>query len=241
MVWTGKKLRGAGVSNRAGLIKKKIPVTRGGKTFQQTVWVRPGQAKPVTRVAKREKQHRETVTKLASARAEKPKLSKRTIVAQPVDYKPVKRVLDALNAKRRHPLKSHGEGHVTVINPSEYSSVLSKHLSKERIQEIAEQEGFRKAEFEVVGLGRAKAPLQGEVAESFFLVVKSPALTRIRKKIHDEFVAKGGKSSAFNPVQYEPHITVGFTHRDLHSSDGVRKDVSSIDHSYDRLVRRGIE
>ena len=63
----------------------------------------------------------------------------------------------------------------------------------------------------------------GQNEFTYFVVVQSEDLISIRKKIQDSFVGKGGDKNDFNPLNYFPHITLGFTKRDLHESDGVIK------------------
>lgn len=63
--------------------------------------------------------------------------------------------------------------------------------------------------------------------KTYFLVVGSPALLAIRKKISKLFVEKGGQAKDFVADNFFPHVTIGFTQRDLFESDGVVKDATS--------------
>jgi len=48
-----------------------------------------------------------------------------------------------------------------------------------------------------------------------------------RKEVQNLFISKGGEPVKFLPAKYFPHITLGFTKRDLHESDDVKKDRNS--------------
>jgi hypothetical protein len=56
------------------------------------------------------------------------------------------------------------------------------------------------------------------------VVVNVPVLVRIRYVIHKEFMALRGRAQDFTPNHFYPHITLGFTKRDLYEQDGVKKN-----------------
>ncbi|MBF0547671.1 MAG: hypothetical protein HQM08_24745 [Candidatus Riflebacteria bacterium] len=124
-----------------------------------------------------------------------------------------------------------GEAHITVIAPVEYYDFLRgsdpQHpiLTMNQIGSIASKSEMQKAKFEILSMGSGKMLLKGKMEETFFIIVKSESLLKIRRTIHEAFVQNGGKPEAWNPEKYYPHITVGFTLRDLHEADGVIKDV----------------
>ena len=128
-------------------------------------------------------------------------------------------------------LTSRGEAHITVITPVEFWNVLRpKSITMDEINEMARQMEIQRSEFNVVCLGRGTALVEGKQETAYFVVVKSEKLLRIRKEVQKMFVARGGAESDFLPDRFYPHITLGFTKRDLHESDGVVKDVSSCRH-----------
>lgn len=49
-----------------------------------------------------------------------------------------------------------------------------------------------------------------------------------------DYVAKGGDPGDWDPTWFFPHITLGFTHADLHEHQGVLKNIK---HSWDRRFR----
>jgi 2'-5' RNA ligase len=123
-----------------------------------------------------------------------------------------------------------GEAHVTILTPLEYHDVLRSHLPVERIEEMARQERLQEAVLKVVGLGCGRANLDGKMEETYFVIVRSEELLQFRQKVHSEFTALGGSPEAWDPRHFYPHITVGYTKRDLHEADGVLKDMV---HSFD--------
>lgn len=115
-----------------------------------------------------------------------------------------------------------GEAHITVITPPEYS-ILKPYLSTSVIDKIALAHHIQRAKFTPLCLGRARITKNGEPMSSYFIVVNSPQLLEIRQAIFKTYVDRGGEPSQFDPEHYTPHITVGFTQRDLFESDGIYK------------------
>ena len=63
------------------------------------------------------------------------------------------------------------------------------------------------------------------------MIVDSAKLRLIRYKIYELFVERGGDPKAFDPTWFFPHITIGYTYKDLHENSGVLKNVK---HSLDK-------
>jgi 2'-5' RNA ligase len=120
-------------------------------------------------------------------------------------------------------LKSRADAHVTVITPPEFAVLKSK-LSMKEIEAIAAKANLQGATLKPQGLGMGTAGKDS----TYYVVVKSDQLTDLRKELAKAFQAKGGAVGAFDPARYFPHVTIGFTSRDLHESDGVIKDAKSI-------------
>ena len=144
-----------------------------------------------------------------------------------IPYKPVASLFDFLKVKTGLSLLSRGEAHITVITPIEYFDVLKDKLSIEEINSIAEKNKLQASKFEIKCLGQASKKIDGKLEQTFYLVVSSSDLLKIRKDIHEKFISNGGREKKFDPQKFYPHITLGFTKRDLHESDGVIKDTSS--------------
>ncbi len=126
-----------------------------------------------------------------------------------------------------------GEAHVTVITPVEFYDVLrgpdAQHpiLTMDQIGAIARQHKLQQSSLEIVSMGSGKKLLDGKLEETFFLIVKAEPLFAVRRAIHEAFVTNGGRADAWDPNHFYPHITVGYTLRDLHEADGVVKDVAN--------------
>jgi len=124
-----------------------------------------------------------------------------------------------------------GEAHITVVTPLEFFDVLKSKLSMTEIEAIADKYDIQKSRLTILGLGSGKAWLDGKLEETFFLIVDSSEIRNIRQMIYYEFTRRGGDRAAFDPTWFFPHITIGYTKRDLHETDGVIKDLK---HSFDK-------
>lgn len=140
------------------------------------------------------------------------------------------------------PLRHRGEAHITVLTPPEYvlnmqhrSLLVNKETSSPRflkmneILEITRAGEFLQPQLEPVCIGRGSATISGKTEHTYFIVIKpkSPTIMNIRKKIDALYVKKGGDAADFEPENFFPHVTLGYTLRDLHESDGVYKDARS--------------
>lgn len=129
---------------------------------------------------------------------------------------------------------SKGEAHITTLTPPDMEKILvqkQKFMTAQRIDEIAQEMNIQSSNISIEGIGSATVVLNGRAESTFFVIVKSPDLLKIRQQIYNEYVANGGDAKAWNPAQFYPHITVGYTARDLYESDGVLKDM---EHSADK-------
>lgn len=125
-------------------------------------------------------------------------------------------------------LTNRGEAHITVITPVEFWNILKPQgVSMKEINKIAEDMKIQSSRFQPLCLGYGKATVDGNSERTFYIVVASDDLINIRREIQKLFISKGGSESAFVPTNYYPHVTIGFTKRDLHESDGVIKDAKS--------------
>ena len=97
--------------------------------------------------------------------------------------------------------------------------------------QMMQEEGLTQSHFDALCVGKAEAELSGNTEQTFFVVVRSQDLLRIRQALRARLIAAGGDASAFDPADFHPHITVGFTLRDLQESDGITKDVNSCQRS----------
>ena len=142
-------------------------------------------------------------------------------------FEPFNKLRINLETRLETKLINRGEAHVTVITPPEYDNIISKHLSITEIQKIALSENIQKSKIEPVCLGQGTANIDGRTESTWFIVVRSDDLVMIRQKIKEAFIKKGGNPNEFIPTNYYPHITLGYSKRDLHESDGIIKNADS--------------
>lgn len=142
-----------------------------------------------------------------------------------INFEPVAELFKQILIKQRAPLTSRGEAHITVVTPVEFWNVLRPQgMTMSELHRIAEGLQIQQSKFEIVCLGQDEKDIENRLERTYFLVVRSDDLIKIRKQIRQLFLAKGGDTKKFKAENYFPHITVGYTLRDLHESDGVIKD-----------------
>ncbi len=142
-----------------------------------------------------------------------------------------------LNLHRFTGWNPQGESHLTVITPPEFDSVLSKRLTADDIDKIAADLKLQEADLIPLGVGSGTVPSQDGERQTYFLIVDSAKARAVRHAVHSAYVAKGGNPADWDPTWYFPHVTLGFTHTDLHENQGVLKDIK---HSWDHRVRLSI-
>ncbi len=148
-------------------------------------------------------------------------------VAINLNYAPVESLLNQLKEELKLKLLSRGEAHITLITPIEFNKALAQKLKISELNELAKEMDIQDSSFEVICLGRGEKVIRDEKESNFFVVTKSDKFLEYRKKVEELFIKKGGKEGLFLPDHFYPHITVGFTKRDLHENDGVIKDAKS--------------
>jgi len=125
-----------------------------------------------------------------------------------------------------------GEAHITVITPPEFDNILKPFLSIEEIERIAQNYQIQNSSLQVLGIGSGHKSIEGKHESTYYLVVNSENLMNIRQAIYTQFIKNGGSKKAWNPFGFYPHITIGYTKRDLHLQDGVYKDKRSLDSQF---------
>lgn len=131
-----------------------------------------------------------------------------------------------IEAKQGLTLQHRGEAHITVITPPEYKK-LSKKVSMQEITALADEMDLLHSPYKLLCVGKASITEQEKAKATYYVVVQSDRLFQIRKAVEMLFVKKGGAAGDFSSDVYYPHVTLGFTDRDLHYEDGVIKDASS--------------
>ena len=140
-------------------------------------------------------------------------------------YPPMSELFTQVQSQTPEELKSRGEAHITVITPVEFSQELKPYgVTIQQINQIAEELQIQSSKFDIVCLGMGEAEVSGKSEQTYFVVVKSEDLLKIRQQIEDLVHESDEGQSKFKADTFYSHITLGFTKRDLHESDGVIKD-----------------
>ncbi len=161
-------------------------------------------------------------------------------LAMNIHYGPIQNLRQQMNkalGKELNYFKTwneNGEAHITVVTPVEYFDVLKSKLNMKEIDGIAERYDIQSSRLTILGIGSAKVTIDAKNEETFFVIVDSADLRLIRQMIFYEFTRRGGDRSAFDPTWFFPHITIGYTKRDLHEADGVKKNLK---YSFDKRFK----
>lgn len=143
-------------------------------------------------------------------------------------FEPVADLFKQLLVKKATQLTSRGEAHITILTPVEYWNILKPvGITMDEINELAIKAKIQNLRFKPLCMGRGSALVDGEVEKTFYIVVESADALRMRKALKKLYVSRGGDEKKFDPTSFYPHITVGFTKRDLHASDKVIKNKKS--------------
>ncbi len=145
-------------------------------------------------------------------------------LAMNVGFAPFDELRKQIEQRIGFKLKQRGEAHITTVTPVEFDSALHKHLSMGDINTLAARRSIQSTALSIVCVGRGRAILNGKEAHTYYAVVNAPGLVRIREDIAAVFQRRGGGKTEFESRRFYPHITLGFTERDLHESDNVFKD-----------------
>jgi 2'-5' RNA ligase len=150
-------------------------------------------------------------------------------LAMNLPFEPMAALFQQFQGQISHKLINRGEAHITVITPVEYSQQLKPFgITIEKINEIAEAMKIQKSSFQIVCLGKGQSNIDNKEEETYFIVVHSEDLLKIRRKVQSLLAnSKNGAKSDFQADKFYSHITLGFTKRDLHEADGVIKNNDS--------------
>ena len=160
----------------------------------------------------------------------------KNVLALNVEYYQIKKIRKIIEDKIGKHLKFftawniNGEAHVTTITPPEYKDHLRFHISMKRINEIATKMEIQNTELEILGIGSGNQLIEAKVETTYFLIVDSAKLRKIRHAIFREFIDNGGNPKSFDPTWFFPHITIGYTKSDIHENSGLIKNIK---HSFD--------
>jgi hypothetical protein len=119
------------------------------------------------------------------------------------------------------------DAHITVVTPPEFEKILKKHMTIQEINDIAEKMGIQKTPYKPLCIGTGRVSIDGDEQRTYYVVMEASGLFKIRKAILDLYISRGGKAKDFDVDLFFPHVTLGYTKRDLHYEDGVVKDATS--------------
>lgn len=137
-------------------------------------------------------------------------------LAVPLDFNRYSSLRAQIEGLEKINLKHRGEAHITVVSPPEYEQ-LKSFINIDELESLFKDK-IMNASWHAVCVGS----FQKNQMKTFYVVVKSDDLQKIRREIKTL-----AKQSNFDPENYHPHITLGFTEKDLHLADGAVKNDSS--------------
>ncbi|MGZ3775078.1 MAG: hypothetical protein ACXVCY_17235 [Pseudobdellovibrionaceae bacterium] len=150
----------------------------------------------------------------------------KTYLSLDLPYSAFQKILKDLEVQIGTTLKNRGEAHITVISPPEFNK-LQKKISMKEINVLADEMSLSQAPYKLLCIGKGSLSNQKADQSTYYAVVESERLFQIRTAIQKLYIKKGGKAADFNAEIYYPHVTLGFTDKDLYYEDGVKKDSNS--------------
>lgn len=146
----------------------------------------------------------------------------KSYVSIDLDVAPFEKIKRDLEISEKINLKSRGEAHITLITPPEMKR-LRQVLSSQEIDEVLQESNVLHAPYKQICVGRGRSKNQS----TYFVVIEADSFYKFREALYQRFLKNGGTVSTFSPKAFHPHVTVGFTERDLHLEEGVVKDSRS--------------
>lgn len=145
-------------------------------------------------------------------------------VSLDLEYGRYKALLNELD-KKVGTLKNRGEAHVTLITPPEFKALVAGgSITPEQIHEAYKLAALKPQDFKEICVGQSSKKIQAKKMSTYYVVIKSAAFLKFRR---DVAALSKVSEKDFNPNLFFPHITLGFTERDLHYEDGVKKDAKT--------------
>lgn len=175
-------------------------------------------------------------------------------LAMDISYTPILRIRDQIEKSLYNgkPLKfltawePQGEAHITTITPVEYQECMWSEDRKidvlhiKDIEEIALDHNIQGSDLVFLGMGYGEKDFtdRNNIDQTHFVIVTSKNLLKIRHAVYSRYLENGGDAGCWNPDQFYPHITVGYTHKDIHFPDVEKNLKNSQDSRFDFKVTR---
>ncbi len=163
---------------------------------------------------------------LATNTVANPNGSQPTYISLAVPFTPANELKKDIEKTTGLRLKDRGEAHITLVTPIEMQELLKK-LSLSTIVSLFEVDTIQEENFQTVCVGRGDIQRRSKKLSTFYVVGKSSELFERRARLAQAFLQAGGAHNSFKANHFFPHITLGFTDRDLHENDGIIKDAGS--------------
>ncbi|AZZ36831.1 hypothetical protein CIK05_08520 [Bdellovibrio sp. qaytius] len=154
--------------------------------------------------------------------------SVKSYVSLDLEYPEYQQTLNKLDAFLGTKLINRSEAHITVLTPPELKNITAN-TSPETIHQ--EWEEWKTKSFKKVCLGEGSITEKNKVLKTYYIVVDAPEILAFRKYIKTKYAVKN-----FDADIFYPHITLGFTERDLHYEQGVIKDPKSCPEKLQHLL-----
>lgn len=148
---------------------------------------------------------------------------KNTYVSLDLPYTAYEKLRSAVEVQESLELKHRGEAHLTLITPPEMKALKQK-LSEKEIIQFLQTQNIEKLSYKPTCVGKSQVNSQ---MRTYYVIVDSEKAYEIRHRLHNLFTSRGGNPASFDPEEFYPHVTLGFTDRDLHIEDGIKKDAST--------------
>lgn len=170
-------------------------------------------------------------------------------LAMNISYKPIKDVRSEIEKliyggqalRFLTDWEPNGEAHITTITPVEYQQCMWSRsrglnvLDIETINTLARKMNIQSSDLSIEGLGVARKKFENRdstVDQTHFLIVRSQRLQEIRNEIYRRYLANGGVKDCWSPEIFFPHITIGYTYKDIHFPDVQKNLEKSIDERF---------
>ena len=80
-----------------------------------------------------------------------------------------------------------------------------------------------------LGYGTKQFDDRQGIDQTHFIIVTSSNLLKIRHEVYNKYLENGGDAGCWSPENFYPHITVGYTHKDMHYPDVEKNLEKSLD------------
>ena len=155
--------------------------------------------------------------------------SDKNYVSLDLEYPEYKATLDKLDSFLGTTLINRGEAHITVVTPPEFN-ILTTKVSNDVIHQEWDQ--WKTKNFKKICLGEGSIKEKKQVLKTYYVVVEAPDLLAFREHLKQKYAVDAFKASTFYP-----HITLGFTQKDLHFEQGVIKNKNSCPEKLQHLLQ----